>query len=159
MPPQATAENTCVPTLDEIRDLLSKAGYSVDDERRTPDGYATQLRLVGGGIVTVYDKGSMVVGGKPSEKEKIEALLASRATETLEPSTNRVFVVYGHDPTARGDLRSLRFSAALCSRAFSHAARCASAPSPFCGPAFAVATLPAGAERTATCRDSSVDGN
>lgn len=96
-----------MPTLDEIRDLLSKAGYSVDDERRTPDGYATQLRLVGGGIVTVYDKGSMVVGGKPAEKEKIETLLASRAGQPVESSTNRVFVVYGHDPTARGDLETL----------------------------------------------------
>lgn len=96
-----------VPTLDEIRDLLAKAGYSVNDERRTPDGYATQLRLAGGGIVMVYDKGSIVVGGKTSEKEKIDALLGARATQPADPATNKVFVVYGHDPTARADLETL----------------------------------------------------
>ena len=104
---QVLDENTFVPTLDEIRDLLAKAGYSVDDERRTPDGYATQLRLAGGGIVTVYDRGSIVVGGKLSEKEKIDSLLAARAPQPADPPTNKVFVVYGHDPTARGDLETL----------------------------------------------------
>lgn len=104
---QVLVEYRSVPTLDETRDLLAKAGYSVDDERRTPDGYATQLRLTGGGIVTVYDKGSIVVGGKISEKDKIDALLAARASQPADPATNRVFVVYGHDPTARGDLETL----------------------------------------------------
>jgi predicted nucleotide-binding protein len=92
-----------VPNLDEIRDLLAKAGYRVDDERRLPDGHATQLRLSGGVVVNVYDKGSFVVQGKRTEAMRSGwALVRTRST-----APTNVFVVYGHDPTVHGDLETL----------------------------------------------------
>ena len=93
-----------MPTLDEVRDILAKAGRRVEDEWRLPDGHATQLRLPGAVVVNVYDTGRVVVQGK--QKGAIEALLEVSGA-TIESSHTKVFVVYGHDPTARGDLENM----------------------------------------------------
>jgi predicted nucleotide-binding protein len=56
-------------------------------------------------VVNVYDKGTILVQGK--HKEAIEELLGFREVEDVEASGNKVFVVYGHDDTARGDLENM----------------------------------------------------
>lgn len=96
-------------TIDEIRDALYKAGVSVKSEERLGNDTGTQLRLNNGAIVNCFDKGSYSIQGK--NKQAVEQALgiaaptAAAAAATV-PSA-KVFVVYGHDTTARDQLEAM----------------------------------------------------
>lgn len=103
-------------TLDEAKALLAAADFEVDSEQRANNDLGWQLRLTNGGIVNVFDTGVFNVQGKcqPEIKAALGAAPAQvAATKAVAPppikqNTNtKVFVVYGHDETARNHLEAM----------------------------------------------------
>lgn len=96
-------------TIDEIRQKLTEAGYSIAEERRLGNDTGSQLRLSSGQIVNVWDKGTWNVQGK--NPEEVRAVLgdhtvaASPVRSAIAP--DKVFVVYGHDRQARDQLEAM----------------------------------------------------
>jgi predicted nucleotide-binding protein len=102
-------------TLDEAKQLLTVAGFSVKSERRTGNDLGWDLRLTNGGIVNVFDTGAFSVQGKcqPEIKAALGASpTASAATQPFaaparQNANAKVFVVYGHDETAKNHLEAM----------------------------------------------------
>ena len=105
-------------TLDEARELLAHNDFAIDNETRLPSGTGMQIRLANGSIVNVFDSGTANVQGVANEE--VKALFRAPVTRRVaapaaggvtlvaaptEPKRN-VFVVYGHDPTARDQLEA-----------------------------------------------------
>jgi predicted nucleotide-binding protein len=98
---------------DEVRDFLRQRGAR-GKESAIQNG--TQFRCESGEVINVYDSGKVVVGGKQGDLAK--ALLAvsndvttAGPTATRSPSTTissdpsrQIFIVYGHDISARNGL-------------------------------------------------------
>lgn len=95
--------------VDEARELLRDAGFVVVKVERLPNNTGSQLRVVNGAIVNVFDKGTFNVQGKNSQD--VEAVLRKAATVGVQPvvtgDKRNVFVVYGHDPNARNQLEAM----------------------------------------------------
>lgn len=98
-------------TADDLRAFLTQRGLEFT-ESAIPYGTRFQTRV--GEIFNVYDSGKVTIQGKATELAK-EVGMRSRSPGTgSEPSTadsasgsgidNRVFIVYGHDLTARDTL-------------------------------------------------------
>lgn len=97
-------------TLEDAKQRLVEAGYRINKEERLGNKTGTQLRLDGGAIVNVFDNGNYSCQGKNCEV--VEALLngvaATRDPKPVNYGINaKVFVVYGHDPTARDQLEAM----------------------------------------------------
>ena len=94
-------------TVDEIKFALNKSGLEVEDEARLPNNTGVQLRLRNGSIVNCFDSGAHSVQGK--NQEVVNSALGNSAatiTSATPAATNhKVFVVYGHDPSARQNWR------------------------------------------------------
>lgn len=96
--------------VDEVLSRLEAAGLELQNRKRLGNGTGEQLRYKGGAIVSVYDKGTFLVQG--TTKDAIEALLSSVGTSAAVPRppplvSRKVFVVYGHDITARTQLEAM----------------------------------------------------
>jgi predicted nucleotide-binding protein len=104
-------------TPDEMTTLLQahNIGFSAKD---IPHG--RQFRLADGAIANVYTSGKIVWQGKDTAAaEKVRGLYgasepatatiaaATPSTETVSPSNNKVFIVYGHDIECREQLELL----------------------------------------------------
>ncbi|WP_341266956.1 TIR domain-containing protein [Gordonia malaquae] len=93
-------------TTSAVRELLTGLyKLSIKEEKAVQHG--TQLVTHEGPMVTVYDSGKVVPGGKnlsliPDLKEKLRSASAEPVT-----ACRKVFVVYGHDSTARTQLEAL----------------------------------------------------
>jgi predicted nucleotide-binding protein len=105
-----------VPTLDDVKQRISAEGLAIQTEERLPNDTGTQLRLLGGQIVNVFDTGRCNVQGK--NPDMLKQLLEGASTATLcgsggaqqkaaAPRKNRVFIVYGHDSVARTQLEAM----------------------------------------------------
>lgn len=103
-------------TLDEAKALLTTAGFEVVSEKRANNDLGWQLRLTNGGIVNVFDTGSFNVQGKC--QPEIKAVLSTAPTQATvvkppapahvkQNANTKVFVVYGHDETARNHLEAM----------------------------------------------------
>lgn len=100
-------------TLEEAKQLLAAAGFSVKSEERTGNDLGWQLRLTNGGVVNVFDTGVFNVQGKC--QTEIKAALGAAApapaktvaTPAQRSTNNKVFVVYGHDETAKNHLEAM----------------------------------------------------
>lgn len=94
--------------VDTIKQELEKAGQKILSENRLNNDTGVQLHTESGAIVNAYDKGTYHVQGKNTDK--INAILTG-SEETLQNSentiSNKVFVVYGHDQTARDQLEAM----------------------------------------------------
>lgn len=97
-------------TLEEIKERLNATGYKITDEKRLPNNTGSQVRLASGQIVNAFDKGTWNVQGK--NPEEVRAILDDGigsapvcAVETAAP--DKVFVVYGHDRSARDQLEAM----------------------------------------------------
>lgn len=103
--------------LEETKEKLAAAGLSISSEQRASNDLGWQLRLTNGGIVNIFDTGKFNVQGKcqPETKaalgaEQAAPAAAIKASSSAQPrqGTNRkVFVVYGHDETARNHLEAM----------------------------------------------------
>ncbi len=97
---------------DEIRQMLIAAGFSVKSEQRAGNDLGWQLRLTNGGIVNIFDSGTFNVQGKcqPEIKAALGTTAApvlTTATSTNHAANHKIFVVYGHDETARNHLEAM----------------------------------------------------
>jgi len=101
-------------TVDEVRQRLEGGGLCVIKSERLPNGAGDRLECKTGEVVCVYDSGKVVPQGKNATTVKVllemptEAPAAApvRAEEVVAVS-RRVFVVYGHDATARTQLEAM----------------------------------------------------
>lgn len=97
-------------TVQEIKDALNNAGLEVQGEARLPNNTGLKLLLKNGAIVNCFDNGNHSVQGKNQEAvnsalgdSSDTAALATRAAA----ASDKVFVVYGHDPSARTELEAM----------------------------------------------------
>ncbi|MDK9723147.1 MAG: nucleotide-binding protein [Rhodospirillales bacterium] len=102
-------------TKDEVCDLLQANGFSVTQEGRLPNDAGWQLRCAGGEIVAIYDTGKVVAQGKNQDQIKAlfgQTLPAPKSASHVNCSSvtvapRNVFVVYGHDSSARTELEAM----------------------------------------------------
>jgi predicted nucleotide-binding protein len=101
--------------VNDARSLLANAGLQIKSEQRTGNDLGWTLRLTNGGIVNVFDNGNFSVQGKCQPEIKAALGEAPRpAPERPQPRArpvqegfSKVFVVYGHDETARNHLEAM----------------------------------------------------
>ncbi len=101
--------------LENAKNLLAASNLVIASEQRASNDLGWQLRLTNGGIVNVFDTGTFNVQGKC--QPEIKAALGGTASAPIatsvsaapaRPSANtKVFVVYGHDETARNHLEAM----------------------------------------------------
>lgn len=90
--------------LDLVKRCLDDNGCKIKSEDRLPNNTGIQLKLDSGATVNVFDKGTVQVQGPSEIKKTIEGWLAGFVDGTKKVSSNKVFVAYGHDETAKKDL-------------------------------------------------------
>lgn len=100
-------------TIDEVRACLQAAGLQIASESALPNSLGTQLRLQNGAIVNCFNTGKFNVQGKNQDAVK-ECLgvpdaqpAAPQPAAAARPVLSKVFVVYGHDATARTELEAM----------------------------------------------------
>ncbi len=103
--------------LEEAKEKLAAAGFAIDSEQRASNGLGWQLRLSNGGIVNVFDTGNFNVQGKCQSEIKTAlgaehtapavAVKAATPAQVKQDTNRKVFVVYGHDETARNHLEAM----------------------------------------------------
>jgi predicted nucleotide-binding protein len=96
--------------LERARRLMAEHSLDIIDERQLAHG--TQLITAQGAILTIYDSGKCVPGGKRADLlkpilEGDDGRAVRVAGKTVPPAARKVFVVYGHEPTARGELEAM----------------------------------------------------
>lgn len=87
-------------TYDEIKTKLDKTKYHIAMEKEITNGI--QIKLKNGAIINCFSNGNHNVQGKNKE-EIIEVLSGYYTVE----KNRKIFVVYGHDETARMQLEAL----------------------------------------------------
>jgi predicted nucleotide-binding protein len=103
--------------LQEAKDRLEASNFAVTSEQRANNDLGWQLRLANGGIVNVFDTGAINVQGKcqPEIKAALGIENGGAAPAIRVPivaakpanANNKVFVVYGHDETAKNHLEAM----------------------------------------------------
>lgn len=100
--------------LKAVKDKLLRNGFVVTGECDLPNGKGVRITLEGGGIVNVFNTGTVQVQGKPDARltelfprngAKQAKAISGPASATLPD--RRVFVVYGHDQQARTSLEAM----------------------------------------------------
>jgi predicted nucleotide-binding protein len=90
----------------EARAILEQGGLQIANEKRLGNESGWQLRLKSGQVVNIYDKGTVYVQGRGADP--IQRLLESAPDGQGQGlATRNVFVVYGHDQTARTQLDAM----------------------------------------------------
>lgn len=94
-------------TTEQAVSILTNAGYNLKERKRLGNNLGDQLVFVTGEIVNVYDTGKYNAQGKNSvtTKELLQAADAGNTVVAQHP--DKVFVVYGHDHTARTQLEAM----------------------------------------------------
>lgn len=103
--------------IEDVKHALSDSGYDISNESRLGNDTGTQLHLTNEAIVNVFDNGTVSVQGKNSEPVKqILGLTSGTVTPrrntaprpaNSSPPNRKVFVVYGHDSSARDQLDAM----------------------------------------------------
>lgn len=91
---------------DEALRLLTSNGLKLKEQKRLPNDNGDQLLFETGEIVTAYDTGNCVPQGKNSAQVK-QLLATAIENVSAVDAPCRVFVVYGHDTTARTQLEAM----------------------------------------------------
>ena len=104
-------------TFEELETLFAEAGFDGRWSKKSDTQH--QFEFNSGGYFNWYDskKGTVLIQGNADEKEHINSLIlpvldglavtTSRTVTKLRSKNNRVFVVYGHDQTARTQLETM----------------------------------------------------
>ena len=93
-------------TLEEIKNRLQASNFQITNETILNNGSGIQLRLHNGAIVNSFHTGNFNVQGKNQEAVK-ECLGKLIAQKTANSMPSKVFIVYGHDTTARTELEAM----------------------------------------------------
>lgn len=95
--------------LDEVKKTLADNGIKIVEEKRLGNDTGWQLRASTGQSVNVFDKGTVHVQGK--DPGRIQRMFedTSDASGLADGSTKsrNVFVVYGHDESAKTQLEAM----------------------------------------------------
>ncbi len=101
-------------TLEEIKACLQAAGQHISSESEMGNGLGTQIRLTSGAIVNSYNTGNFNVQGKNQGPVKEclgvpppKSTPSATNTVSAKPVLSKVFVVYGHDSSARTELEAM----------------------------------------------------
>jgi len=97
-------------TLDEVKANLTARGIEFEPERRLGNDTGWQLRLRNRrAALSVWDNGTCQIQGKDqiAVREELATLLGLSGAAAKAPALTKVFVVYGHDPTARTQLEAM----------------------------------------------------
>src|SRR5438128_1186985 len=93
--------------IEEVKRRLTAAGCEIKSEEELPNNSGVQLRLASGAIVNIYNTGKVLVQGRNTDEVE-RCLELGRAEPAGErAASNKVFVVYGHDATARDQLEAM----------------------------------------------------
>jgi len=95
----------------KVEDVLRDAGLELKSRQRLPNDTGDQLRYTTGEIVNLFDNGSISVQGK-NRQRVMELLGLTGADDSAAPQAaplgpRKVFVVYGHDATAKVELEAM----------------------------------------------------
>lgn len=95
--------------LDEAKDVLAKKSFKIKKESRLGNDTGWQLLLENGGIVNVYDTGTVYCQGKKLDALQVLLGKTDQSVTVTAPSgvSNKVFVVYGHDNVSRTQLEAM----------------------------------------------------
>lgn len=96
--------------VDEAQSRLEAGGLIVESRTRLGNDTGYQLRSKTGEIVNVFDKGTVSVQGKNQQQARQLLGVDQGADATREVpalASRKVFVVYGHDGTARTQLEAM----------------------------------------------------
>jgi predicted nucleotide-binding protein len=101
--------------IEEAKALLAQAEFEIKAESRAGNDLGWVIRLTNGGVLNVFDNGNFNVQGKcqPEIKAALGAvpakaqIVASVAKSAGAGNNSKVFVVYGHDETARNHLEAM----------------------------------------------------
>lgn len=94
----------------DAREQLNRAGLAVTEEKRLGNETGTTLRLDNGAIVNLFDNGTVNFQGKNQNQAREALGLAAEGgvvAQTVATPSSKVFVVYGHDTTARNELEAM----------------------------------------------------
>ncbi len=95
--------------LENIKSIINKEGYQIEDEKRLGNNTGSQLRLKSGEIINIYDKGTIQFQG--TQNGALEALIKgegrSSGPKHLPKENRKVFIVYGHDENAKCELEAM----------------------------------------------------
>ena len=102
-------------TLEDVTACLQAGGFQIVETGRLANGLGTRVNVSNGAIVNVYDTGTVNVQGKNQDTVKAcigvqpaQVQVAGLAAKSgAKPMLSKVFVVYGHDTTARADLEAM----------------------------------------------------
>ncbi len=106
----ASRETRVSTNIDEVKSRLAAHGLALAEEKRLPNDTGTQLKLQNGAIVNVFDKGTVNVQGKNQDAVKNALAISNGVTavnDAAVATNSKVFVVYGHDETARNQLDAM----------------------------------------------------
>lgn len=94
---------------DEVIRLLESHGIKLKEQKRLGNDTGEQLLFETGEIVNVFDKGTCVAQGKNSAQTKqiLSGFTGTTSAATTAAIPRKVFVVYGHDTTARTQLEAM----------------------------------------------------
>lgn len=102
--------------VETARKLMAESGLNIVSEDDLNNGMGVQLRTAQGPILSVYKTGKCVAGGK--RQDLLAPVLAADDGRVPVPATRaygsgqpqparKVFVVYGHDTTARTEVEAM----------------------------------------------------
>lgn len=93
-------------TAEQAITILTNAGYVLKEQKRLGNNLGDQLVFTAGEIVNIFDKGTYSVQGKNSAPTK-KLLQSGDVGGATAQHPDKVFVVYGHDITARTQLEAM----------------------------------------------------
>ncbi len=89
--------------IEQVKELIKKSEFTILEEKRTGNNLGTVLKLSNGCIINCWDKGTVNCQGKNAEE--ISKILLQ--IQGLPEKNKKVFVVYGHDSSARTQLEAM----------------------------------------------------
>ncbi len=87
--------------------LMEAEGLKLKEQKRLSDDFGDQLLFETGEIVNVFDTGRFSVQGKNTSQTKQILSGAAKTPQAPIELPRKVFVVYGHDITARTQLEAM----------------------------------------------------
>jgi predicted nucleotide-binding protein len=85
---------------DKVKEFLKASSLTIASDERLKNNTGHQIKLSGGEIINVFDKGTIQFQGKPNEELKNNLMTFTLGKASKTSTSNKVFVVYGHDKTA-----------------------------------------------------------